>query len=217
MDQKFMMTLLDRKTKKLKTYDIRTGEVVSTDGVLNQKAQMGYSLEIADAICNLVREGKTLSFIADLDQMPQLHVIYKWREIHPDFGKRLKQARADRADFYHDKAEHAVERVEDKDDVPVGKFKFDAYMKLAEKGNPSQYGQQRSIEGPGALQIIVNTGIVRDDPVTVEVIDEESKSSGREQQLVVETSRGRGEDFETIRGTKASKESDKEESQEESE
>jgi len=183
VDQKYALTLLDKNTKKLNTYDIRTGEIISSDGVITERNKYRYSLEIGDAICSLIREGHTLTKIAAMDGLPSLHLLYKWRNLHPDFKKRLDEARGDRADYYHDKAEAALEDVDEKEDVPVGKLKFDGYMKLAEKGNPTQYGARPPGDKIGALQIIVNTGIIRDDPVTVEVIDVgQDQNTGQGQQ-----------------------------------
>jgi hypothetical protein len=192
MEQKYAMTLLDKKTNQVKTYDIRTGEVISVDGVLAENTKFLYSLEIGDAICNLVRGGMTLTEVSRVKGMPALCVIYRWREIHPEFKQRLDIARSDKGDYYHDKAVEVLEDIETKDDVPVGKLKFEGYMKLAEKNNPDRYQQKGAGVAAGALQIIVNTGIVREDqPVTVEVKDVgQETDSGRGEQLNVCGSEG---------------------------
>jgi len=171
MEGKGTYTILDPLTRKLVTYDVHTGEVIAKEGALVPKSNFQYTLELGAGICALVREGKTLKTISELPNMPSLHLIYAWRNHYPDFKKGLEEAKQDRADYFHDKAAEAVEEVAEKEDVPVGKFKFDSYLKLAEKGNPREYGQKTQIEGQqGALQIVLHTGIVREkqEPITVE-------------------------------------------------
>ena len=111
MDAKYLMTLLDKHTKDLVTYDIRTGEEVSRNGVLANNSQLIYSLETADAVANLVREGLSLTKAANQLKIP-LHVLYRWKEMHPDFAARLKAAKAGRADYYRDRAADVIETVD---------------------------------------------------------------------------------------------------------
>lgn len=172
MDPKHLLTQLDKETKDLVTYDIRTGEVVSRNGVLQEKAKFVYSLQVADMVCYYLREGLSYRKIGLKEGMPSIHILYRWEALHPDFKERVKNARAGRADYYRDKAEDALDRCVDKDSVTMTKLKFDGFMKLAEKDNPAQYGNTKEGGGGNApLQIIVQTGISR-EPVTVEVINE---------------------------------------------
>jgi hypothetical protein len=170
LEEKETMTLLNPKTKQLETFNIHTGEIVAREGE-NLPTHL-YSIEIADAICNLIREGKTYTMIAAMEAMPALHAIYRWKEVHPDFAKKLKAARKDRATYFHDKAVDILEESDkiDKDEVSRDKFRFDSFLKLAERGAPTEYGQQTQLAlGSNApTMIVINTGINREDPVTFE-------------------------------------------------
>lgn len=172
MEQQGTITILDKETRKLKTYDVHSGAIVATEGSLVPDSNFAYSVEIGSLICSMLREGQTIKQVGETAGMPNLHLIYAWKNFHPDFKLALKEAREDRADYFHDKAVDAVDEVAEKDDVPVGNFKFNSYMKLAEKNSPDRYGNkvQHSGAGGGALQIVVNTGIIRDkeQPITVE-------------------------------------------------
>lgn len=164
------MTLLDKQSGSLVTYDIRTGEKLSVDGVVVQKSQYGYSLEIADAVCNLLREGHTLTKISKMDNMPQLTVLYRWMSVHPDFKKMVEAAKVDRGSYNLDKAQTILEEI-DPEDTPrdvllAKKFQFEGHIKLAEKDNPKLL---EKAQGAAPLQIVVNTGIIRGEPTTVEV------------------------------------------------
>ncbi len=140
-------------------------------------------MEIADAICNLVREGKTLKEIAEMEGTPQLHTIYNWRRLHPDFKKKLTDCKKDRAEYFHDKAVQALLDADgvSKEEVPAAKLQFDGWLKLAEKGNPEEYNPKPQVLQGGAApaMIVINTGINR-EPLTVEVNNEQEICIDRE-------------------------------------
>lgn len=190
MEQKYLITTLDKQSGDLNTYDIRTGEIVSSNGVPVVSGRFAYSLEIADAICNLVREGQTLTKISRMKGMPQLHVMYRWMDIHPDFKKLVEGAKANRAMYNLDKAQQILEDTDttiSRDELAAQKFKFDGHIKLAEKDNP------KLMEGKGGaapLQIVVNTGILREGATTVD-IDGQAISIERGQRVSVDGLDGR--------------------------
>lgn len=183
MREKDTMTLLN-KQGVLETFNIHTGEKVAQEGEL--VASHLYSLEIADAICNLLREGKTLTKISEMDAMPALHLIYAWRARHPDFKKSMGDARKDRGTYYHDKAVDELEDLgddESRDRIGLAKFKFDSFLKLAERSAPAEYGQATTAAGGNSAptMIVINTGIDRNKPVLIkEVYDEASIIGERE-------------------------------------
>ncbi len=145
---------------QLELVNMLTGEVMP---VAHNKFK--YTLEYGDAICNLVREGKTFAQISKQIGIPT-HTIYHWRTLHPDFNQRLLAARADRADFFHNKIVEVVENLDDvsEDRSSMEKLKIDSYKWLAGVDNPDIYGNKTKISGdPNApLQIILDTGIRRD-------------------------------------------------------
>jgi hypothetical protein len=169
----FFITQMDPETKEMVRYDIRTGEEVSRSGKLVAKARFAYNLEMADTICYFLREGKSMNWIAKQPNLPSRSVIYGWMEAHPDFQEKIKRAKANRAEYHRDKAEQVLENA-DEHTIKVDKLRFEGYMKLAEKGDPEQYGSgpKKGSGGSGPIQIIVQTGINREDPVTVEVNNE---------------------------------------------
>lgn len=173
MELKNAITVLDKKTGELRTYDTRTGEVISADGVLVKKGRFGYSLEICDAISHLVREGNTITKIAEMPGMPTLQLIYAWMRHHPDFKKAIEEARRDRAEHHMDKASDMLEAMEQnveclsKDELNARKAVFDGHLKMAEKNNPEKLMDKKGAGAP--LQIIINTGIIRDEDETTTI------------------------------------------------
>lgn len=183
MEEKFAMTILDKSTGKLVTRDIRTGEVIAEEG--SSVPQYLYSLEMADAVCNLVREGHTYKEIALMRGMPPMHLLYNWRNTHPDFAKRLKLARKDRASWFHDEAVQVIKESDTitKDEVAREKFRFDGLMRLAEVGDQDTYGKKTTAQGgAGPTTIIINTGIRREEVIEVsheQISSEEFSEDGR--------------------------------------
>lgn len=164
MNQNEVMVLRNKQTGKLESINIHTGELIATEG--GELSTFVYTLEMSSAICALVREGQTYKQIALMEDLPNLHQIYAWRNKFPEFDRDLKQARKDRADYHFDMASQELEDGAnlDKDEVAAAKFRFDGHLKLAEKGNQDDYGKKTHITGNtggGATLIVINTGINR--------------------------------------------------------
>jgi len=186
MESKYAMTILDKKTGKLVTYDQRTGEMVAQEGT--QASRFQYSVEIGDAIANMITEGHTLKEIAALSGMPELYLIYNWKRYHPDFSDKLDRAKKDRATWFHDEAVQVLKDsgTLDKEEVAREKFRFDGFMKLAERNAPDEFGQKSPAAGfQGATTIVINTGIARKEVIQVEgnnheqIPNEEFSEDGR--------------------------------------
>ncbi len=156
--------------------DAETGESLAESGPWVPKIiYPGYTVEIGDAICHLVREGMIYKEIVDKLGLKYVQTIYVWKTRYPDFGKKLKEARRDRADVYYDRVmEIASDELIDKEMVASLKLRSELYKWGAEKANP-EYGSKVTASGPaGPMQIIIDTGIRREsdiEKVEVEVSD----------------------------------------------
>lgn len=164
MNKKYLLTQYNEKAGHFETYDIRSGELVAANSVVTVFEKYIYSDEISEHICHKLAEGLSLSDISKLKKMPSLPTIYRWQAVFPEFRNKIRAAKKMRAEVYRDKALAEVENAHTKDDVPIAKFKFDSYMKLAERDNPDDYGSAvQAGSGGVSLQIVVSTGIVEDD------------------------------------------------------
>lgn len=173
----------DVSTGETKSVDLETGEMVILGDSMTESGNFRYSWQMGMLICNYVREGKSIAAIGRLNDMPAAALIYRWSAIRQDFREALDAAKTDRAEYYHDKVLEITEGITEKDDVPVAKVKIDTYKWAAEKGNPAKFGAKASNKiDAGAVTIIVNTGIQREEVIEVEVehkeIDESSTASG---------------------------------------
>jgi len=158
---------------KFETVNLLTGESVIHEPSMVLTKNYRYTVQIGDIIADAYRTGKSLTQIAEMDDMPPVSVIYKWKHNHPDFAKKLVEARQDRGDWFFDKAISIVNPEEcnpvPKEDVPFAKLQVDTLKWAAERLAPKEYGAKQDT-GPanaGAVTIVINTGIDR-TPVTIE-------------------------------------------------
>jgi hypothetical protein len=164
-------------TNKLETICLDTGDVLRPGSEVSL-SKYKFDFNTAVAICQSIREGKTLKQIDDDPSLPSLTVVHYWRRNNATFDEEIKLARKDRAEYYHDRVLDLANSEMDKDDVPVAKFKADAYKWAAEKGDPASYGNKIEHSGSNvAPTIVVVTGIERKPDIEVEY--EEVHSVGR--------------------------------------
>jgi hypothetical protein len=166
------------QTGGLEKICLLTGNIVTPE----KKPKFVYTLEIGNAICDLVRQGMTVSRISGISGMPPAGVVYRWLGANPDFRDKLEQARRDRAEVFHDKV---LELVGDgdihKEDVPGIKLAVDTYKWAAEKNDPERFGTRKpDSESHGPTVIMIDTGFnsikLADKPIDttcVEVTDGE--------------------------------------------
>lgn len=178
------------KRDQLLEYEIDGKKVLVERGINLDSVHSGgptYSNFLADIICQRVAEGDTFVKICAEPNMPSYGTLTRWRRQHTHFDEMLEQARADRAEFFHDSVIKSAEEVKTKDDAVIQKAKMDAYKWAAEKGNPDKFGNRTKISGDkGApLQLIIDTGVPASDdkepePRDVEPLAIESKDKPHE-------------------------------------
>jgi hypothetical protein len=134
-------TKIDKKGV-LHVYDINTGEEVNRHWEENRVHDIvwSFSPDLADVICDMVANGKSLHAIGKLDGFPPPRLLYKWKNQYPMFARELEFAYEMRADIYRDKALREIEMSVDRDDIAVAKGKLDAYKWAAEVDNRKKYG-----------------------------------------------------------------------------
>lgn len=104
--------------------------------------------------------------------------LMRWTEDFPDFGKELDKAKRYRADATHDQIVDLVKRLTteqmNKTQVEAIGKAADILKWSAEKSDPARFGGKAEKGQQGVTNIIIQTGISREDPqpVTVEVSHE---------------------------------------------
>ena len=99
-----------------------------------------YSQDIADKICILLGEGKTLRSICAMEGMPCLTTIWNWEQRYPEFLKLSTRAREDGANVL---AEECLEIADDPVLDPQDKrVRIDTRLRLIGKWNAKRYGDR---------------------------------------------------------------------------
>lgn len=182
-------------TQKYDVIDLSTGKQVATEQF--ETSAVIYTLALADYICDLVRNGKTIKAVGDMNDLPSATRIYAWEAIYPEFKARLKLAKQQRGEHFADKALEVAMSVTHKDAVPAAKLQVDTLRWRAEKADPDNYGSKREDSGPKgtSISITLHTGVL-DSPAPRDiVVDEFGNFKGFDGDEVEET---RFEDHEVV-------------------
>ncbi len=120
-----------------------------------------------DHVCRLIREGKTLTAIGSLEDMPSADILWKWMDQVPEFRTLYNSAKKARAEYRADKVMSlADEKIAEKD-APGERLRKEIFQWGAETDDRESYGKQTKVTGggSGANVFIINTGI--QDPTDV--------------------------------------------------
>lgn len=147
--------------------------------------KMPYCDMTAELIVDHIANGGKISQLPRDKGFPSYSVICRWRQQFPEFEESLAKAMKMKSDLFMARIEDEVmdldAEVKDDLDLKIKKTKLDNIKWLAEKHDSSRFGKGKSEGGNvGALQIIVNTGIVRDEDNIIEVVKEDAIEPGRE-------------------------------------
>ena len=181
LDKRDLYVRLNPHTNKLETINLTTGEVIAYEG--QPKIKYIFTQEMGEAVCNAVRRGMTLTQISDIEGLPDITTLHYWRNRNPEFAKQLREARKDRASIFYDKAIAEMDRpLDTRDEAQIANTKFNAFMKIAERDAPSEFGESKpTIQTHTPTVIIVNTGIDR----TPEIIDTNVVEMSRNEEIEI--------------------------------
>lgn len=119
-----------------------------------------YSEEIAELICSLIAEGKSLVSVCRLPDMPRYSTVMRWCDEKPDFRDKYTRAREAQADYLaeeiitiaDDSSEDEIfvesedgttaKRVENREFINRSKIRVDARKWYASKLAPKKYGDR---------------------------------------------------------------------------
>lgn len=133
---------------------------------------LSYCKPLADLIVQEIMEGETTLKEACKKFGVQYSTIAKWAKEVPQFGEALDEARRLSAEMVHDdiqaEAKEMLKGNMTKGELESKRAALDLMKWSAEKRDPNRYGNKVEKSAPGAVQIIIQTGISR-EPTTVEV------------------------------------------------
>lgn len=121
-----------------------------------------YDQEIADTICNLLAEGKSLREICRADDTPHVATVCRWLNTHEEFSEQYARAREAQAETLFDEIIHIADSESgvtvvdaEKDPTAVmetvqrARLRIDARKWAASKMNSKRYGDKVTNEMVG--------------------------------------------------------------------
>lgn len=134
---------------------------------LSESKPYKYHPWIVDRFCQLVAEGKSITKICSLPDMPSYAVLCSWRRKYPEVERKISEARLDRTEWLRDQAlDEALEVVDHKFPTQAARLKFDALTWAAGVDNP-KYSPKAKVEASitAPVQIVIATGVPDKDPI----------------------------------------------------
>jgi len=126
-----------------------------------------YSEAIASSICRLVREGEYLKAICQLDGMPSLNTVYRWRQNNEAFARQYAIAREFHAETLADKIRETIDGADGRtlEEIQARRLKFDGYRYLAARYFPRMFGDKLihtggDGEGPVAVKLSLDYSLL---------------------------------------------------------
>jgi len=145
-------------------------------------SKVKFNKVVADIICDHVAGGEGITKICKRPGYPSYSIVRRWMRENESFAMAINEARRARAECLYDEIMDQVEDVENlsKDELAALKLKIDTMKWGAGVNDGETFGNKKDNNSAqaGAVQIVVNTGIVRDtnfietDPQVKKIVEE---------------------------------------------
>lgn len=128
-----------------------------------------YTPALADEICTLLAEGKSVRTVADIDGMPVASTIFKWLREIPEFSEQYDKAKEESADalvaemldiasempmIYEANADGQMVATKlDSAGVARNRLRVDTIKWYASKLKPKRFGDKTSVEHSGVVEV----------------------------------------------------------------
>jgi hypothetical protein len=100
-----------------------------------------YSQDKADAICEMLMEGRSLREIVDMKDMPAMSTVLKWLRENSSFSSQYAHAREAQAELMGDKMVELALHPPKGQDPQMLRVQMDAIKWAAGKIKPAKYGE----------------------------------------------------------------------------
>lgn len=164
------MVVHDYSTNTYSYIDLKTGKPYEAYTPVTNGT---FSNGIADMLCNMIREGKSLK-----DSCTELKIsqslFYAWLSVYPEFKTRYLEARKHRADYHFHRALEIADGAmgAPKELIPGIKLAVDTHKWAAEKSDPERFAKPKEeASGPSSIVINLNTGVHHPAPDDI-VVDQ---------------------------------------------
>lgn len=173
--------IIDTETGTIieKSKPSKKGTKISRGLVSRKNTKQPYTETMIKKILQYIREGETIESIGRMETMPSAAQIHLWKSQYQELIPWFRQARADRAEYYHDKAVDTADKTTN-DSVRPDRLKVQVYQWAASVGNPAEYAPKPTEQGKGNITFYISTGVPHKE---VEV-----KSEWKSEELAQDTS-----------------------------
>lgn len=126
-----------------------------------------FSQEIADKVCDLIADGKSLRQIEAMDGMPGTSTMVRWLQDDPEFRAQYAHAREIQAELLADELIEIADdgrndwmtlesgnTVVDQEAIQRSKLRIDTRKWIASRLLPKKYGDKQQIEHSGDVTVI---------------------------------------------------------------
>lgn len=118
-----------------------------------------YTEKLADVICSLLAEGKSMRTVCAMDGMPAMSTVFEWLRKHEKFQEQYARAKEESADALidemvdiADQAETIVRKGAEKKSgayAQTQKLRIDTRKWIASKLKPKKYGDKLDLTSGG--------------------------------------------------------------------
>jgi len=160
--------LLSYSRESFKEVKLREGKTVLLEHGIDledavSKTFLRMSNVLVDIFCERVAGGRGITDVCSDPDMPTHSALSRWLSQYPECKEQLAQAKGDRAETMFDKAIQQAENTNDKDEVPINRFKHDVYKYGAQVLRPAEFSPTRNVKADVnvASRIVIETGVRR--------------------------------------------------------
>ncbi len=109
-----------------------------------------YTQELADRICVLLSEGKSLRTVCKAEDMPDASTIFRWIRSNEEFCKQYTRAKQESSDAWAEELHDIVDEVAvDKEAINKARLQVDTRKWLMAKMKPKKYGEKLDLTTDG--------------------------------------------------------------------
>lgn len=132
---------------------------------------LDYRQDIADEICDLLKQGKSLSKICASDAYPDRHIVFKWLADNENFQRSYYYAREAYSEARFDDMENIIDEADTPDKIQQARLKIDTMKWMLGKMKPKKYGDKLAIGGADDLPPVQTQSTLDVSGLSLEQLD----------------------------------------------
>lgn len=132
---------------------------------------LDYRQDVADEICDLLKQGKSLRKICESSAFPDRHIVFKWLADNENFQRSYHYAREAFSDAEFERMSDIIEDAETSEDLARARLKIDTMKWMLGKMRPKKYGDKIAIGGAEDLPPVKTQSTLDVSNLTLEQLE----------------------------------------------